>query len=329
MKYSVLFISHAPHEVHRAFAESIGARIHITPFKKFVALTKTITWTGHFYSLISVLYSLFVRVREDVLLVDGGSSIYIAAAIKLRRPKLKLMYLDGDTMFYLFHKSKAHQKWHGKLFMKMIDGAISVSEHNSSFVPDGIPKVVCTPYPSAVTKQNVERKPYGLFVGRLDPDKRIMEILAYGLSCSHFEKFVVVGDGVLRKEVERVATTNPKLVYAGYQENVSRYYSECMFLIHLQEHDPHPTVTMEAALCGCYPVISKGVGTAYLFDKRFVVSDPTDVTAINNVITYLIQHPDEATTSLQNAVHNFPTQKSSLACFTHSFDTLVRSLDRT
>ena len=326
MKFKVLFLSHDPHPVHTAFADSVGARYYQTQLKKFVACTKTVRWTGHFYAPYSFLYSLFIRVKEDVVLIDGGASLYVALGLKLRNWRLKLMYLDGDTMFYSLHQAKSYQKYLAYKLLTLLDAVISVSDLNQSYVTIAVPKAVCVPFPAAVQSANIQRQQYGLYVGRLDPDKKVMEVITFALQCPIFEKFVVVGDGVLRPEIEKLAATNPKLQYEGWQKDVAYYYSQCSFLIHLPDHDPHPTVTMEAALCGCFPIMSPGTGSKYLFDPVFTASDPADFTALNDKITYISHNQTRMRALLRDSLAKVPTRESSIAHFLQSFDVLLKQI---
>jgi glycosyltransferase involved in cell wall biosynthesis len=326
MMPSVLFLSHDPHEVHAAFAQAVGARYYQTHLKKFVALTKSIPFTGHFFAPYSFFYSLFITVTEDILLVDGGASIYLALGIKWRKPHVRIVYLDGDTMFHAIRHAKPYQQYLAAKLLRGIDAVISVSAQNQSLVTIDVPQAVCPPFPKAVTKTNADRKPYGLYVGRLDPDKNILDSIAFGLQCPHFEKFIVVGDGVLRKDVEQIAQKNPKLQYVGYQKNVSDYYNTCSFLIHLPEYDPHPTVTMEAALCGCFPIMSPGTGSNYLFDPLFTVADPADFNLLNDRIAYIQQNTAALRDQLTTDAKEIPTRTASIEQFRKSFVNLVNQI---
>lgn len=326
MMPSVLFLSHDPHEVHAAFAQAVGARYYQTHLKKFVALTKLIPFTGHFFAPYSFIYSLFITVTEDIILVDGGASIYLALGIKWRKPNVRIVYLDGDTMFYSIRNAKPYQQYLAAKLLRGIDAVISVSEQNHSQVTISAPGAVCTPFPKAVTKTNVDRKPYGLYVGRLDPDKNIIDVISFGLQCPTLEKFIVVGDGVLRKEVEQIAQKNPKLQYEGFRKNVSNYYNNCSFLIHLPDYDPHPTVTMEAALCGCFPIMSPGTGSRYLFDPIFTVTDPADFNFLNERVEYIQQNAAALRDNLTSNTKGIPTRVASTEQFRQSFLELVKQI---
>ncbi len=323
---TVLFLSHAPREAHLGFANAIGARVKILPFERYIRATKTYPILGGYvYELLSLLYSLTIRVREDVLLVDGGSSLFTGAFLKKRHKNMKLIYLDAELLFYSLHKNHepGYGKW--KFILGTIDGAISVSVAHRKYISSflDIPIQVCAPYPKKVQRDGTVRKNYGLYVGRLDPDKNIQKIIEFGLECPYFEKFVVVGDGSLKGYVEKMAKRNSKLVYVGWQENVEYYYNLCKFLVHIPEHDPHPTTTMEAVLCGCFPIISRGTGTRYLFDDIFIVDNPENYSAMERTVAYITSHEDEAKASLARSIARFPTKQSSLSAFKNSFFTIL------
>lgn len=327
MKHSVLFLSHAPHDTHRAFAEAVGARVHILPFKGLVDWMKRHPLVGHLYPFLSAFYALKMRVRERVLLIDGGSSLFVAAALKLKYRNLVLVYLDGDLLFYNLEIKNAYKKRWGLLFLKAIDAVISVSTENSKYVYLDVPKRVCAPYPKAVRAVPVKRENWGLYVGRLDPEKGITRILAFALQCPHLDTFMFLGDGVLQEQVRERAAHEKKLVYAGAREDVATYYSKCTFLIHIPDHDPHPTATMEAAQCGCFPIVSRGVGTSYLFDERFVVDDPEDFTHLNAKMERILAEKEESQMLLAKNTQRIPSKAESLRRFKDAFDEILKELN--
>jgi len=125
-----------------------------------------------------------------------------------------------------------------------------------------------------------------------------------------------------------LANANTKLEYVGHTKDVSKYYNECMFLLHLNEHDPHPTVTMEAALCGCFPLLTPTVGTAYLFDEIFTITDMNDFALVNNKIKYFLQNHVETSALLKKSLAGLPTKESSVTHFKHTFTQLVNTLTK-
>jgi len=324
-----LFISHAPHEAHIGFAKSISARIIKLPFEKYISVAKTYPILGGYvYAFISLIYSFFIKVDEDILLVDGGSSLFTAFFLKKRYKNLKIVYLDADLLFHSLTKKKYSQGGKWKIILNSIDGIISVSEENRKYISKFLnaQTQICAPYPKNVHKKNIVRKNYGLYVGRLDPDKNFKRIVNFGLQCPYFEKFIIIGSGAMNSYAKNLAQKNNKLVYLGSQKNVEKYYNRCKFLIHIPDHDPHPTTTMEAALCGCFPIITKGVGTRYLFDKIFIINNPENFKKINNKINYINKNEKKAKVLLQNSVSLIPTKKDSLKSFKIAFHKIIKQL---
>lgn len=324
----VLFLSHCPHEVHLEFAKSIKARIKITGLNHFVLLSKNIFLIGYLYPIISFIYSFFIKVKEDILLVDGASSLYLATFIKLKNPEIKIIYLDGDIAFYKYNKSKRLFKKIQKFFFKKIDAVISVSKSNKEHISKNInvPIKIVSPYPKQIKKLNINKENYGLYIGRLDADKNIKRIVQFGLQCPYFDKFFVIGEGTCRKYIERYVKKNRKIEYLGFTKNIDKFYNKCKFLIHIPDYDPHPCTTMESALCGCFPIISANTGTNYLFDKSFIINNPDNFEEINKRVKFIIDNENEAKKLLNKSIKKFPTKKYSIQSFKKTFNEIIKNL---
>ena len=96
----VLLLSHEPHKCHLAFAKSVNAKIKVMPIKWYAGLAQKLPLLGYFYPFVSLLYSLLIRVKRNILLVEGGSSLYVAAFLKMMNKRIKIVYMDVDLMFY-------------------------------------------------------------------------------------------------------------------------------------------------------------------------------------------------------------------------------------
>jgi len=325
---NTLFLSHHPHEAHLNFAKQINARIKIIPFNKYINLMKKYYFLNYFYPTVSLIYSFFTRIKSNVLVIDGGSSLYVAAFLKMRNRKLKIVYLDADLLFCNIIKSRKLPSFSLEFSLKMIDAVISISEKNKKYARQflKIPIKVCSPYPKEVKKENIIRENYGLYIGRLDPDKNIKRVIDFGLQCPYFEKFIIIGGGVLEDYVKRISRKYKKIVYFGKRKNVAKYYSQCKFLIHIPDLDPHPCITMEAAMCGCYPIISKGVGTKYLFDKIFIIDNPNDSVEINKKIKFILDNENKTKKLLYTAIKKFPTKQESLKDFKNKFEKIIKQI---
>lgn len=323
----ILFISCSPHRVHKEFAKSINAKTKIVPFQIFFELEKKFKFLGLIFPLIALIYSFFIKVEEDVLFVEGSGILYIGAFLKIKKPTLKIIYLDADTAFFDIVKYKKNP-FLFKIPLKTIDGIISVSERNKEYSSKYVkaPIKVALPFPKNVKKEKIKRKNFGIYVGRLDPDKEIKKVIKFALQCPYFEKFIILGDGVYKNYVKKISRKYSKIDYLGYKENLDRYYSVCKFLIHLTDADTFPCTVMEAALCGCYPIISKKVGVSKIFNKIFLLENPDNFDEINNKIEYILKNEKKARELLKKSSSEIPDKKTSISNFQSKFNELLKEL---
>jgi glycosyltransferase involved in cell wall biosynthesis len=322
----ILFLSHHPHEIHLQIVKSLGTRIQILHLEWLVNLTKKISFVWYFYFLFSFLYSLFIKVKEDILLVDGGTSLYIGVFLKIRYPNLKIILFDDDLFFYKINEKSLINL--PSVFYNKIDAVISVSEQNKERILRYIkvPAYSFSPYPRSLKKIKEIRRNDGLYLGRLDPDKDIKRIIKFGLQCPFFEKFIIVGNGIFKSYTKKLSLVNKKLIYNKPTKEVEKFYSRCKFLIHIPDYDPHPFTTMEAALCDCFPIISKGVGTNYLFDDLFIVNDPNNFEEINEKIKYILENENEAKRLLKDSIKRFSTKDKTIKDFHNKFYKLINEI---
>lgn len=320
-----LFLLHHSQESLIDLAHAINARIKIIPLYKYVILIKKYNFLCIFYPFLSLIYSFFIKVTEDILFVEGGSSLYVGAALKMRNRKLKLIYLDSDLLFYDIVKFNKTPSFSLKFSLKMIDAAISLSGQNKEYITKFLntPIEICPPHPKEVKKENVTRKNYGLYLGRLDVEKNIKRIIDFAIQCPYFERFIIVGYGMLKGYIEEKCRKYKKLIYFGRKEDTSTYYSECKFFIHIPDAEPYGCTVLEAAICGCYPIMSKGVGVKYLFDKIFIISDPDNFSEINERIKYILDNEKEADRLLKESIPKIPTKEQALQNFKNKFKNLV------
>lgn len=324
MTHSALFLTHAPHQAHLAFAKSIRARVVILPFATFVASMKQRPWLKPLYPLLTFGYALCIAAPEDVVVIDGGSSLFASLALKFRKPTRTLIYLDADLLFYdLAHKSRWKKKiW--ALLLQPITGIITVSELNKRYIFLSTPIYVCPPFSEPVpTSSTPKQNNVGLYVGRLDPEKRIDRTIAFALSCPTIERFYIVGDGVLRDYVSGLAKQHEKLMFVGSTNNVGQYYAQARFFIHLPDHDPHPVTTLEAEDYNCFPLLSPGCGTAYLFHERFILDDPDNFTVGHQKIHNMRDDTSGTLSLLQESKRKRLEKAASIRCFKTAFHAIL------
>ena len=322
----IIFLSHNPHEVHLDFAESVGAEIKKMPFlDSWVNLTKRFRPFVLLQIPISFLYAIFMA-PKDIIISDGGSCLWVAAFLKLKNKKTKLIYLDADLMFYKADKRNKIVNLFIRRAAKKIDGIISVSEQNKKYISlySGAPVKVVPPYLKNMKKSGLKRKNYGLYVGRLDPDKNIKRVIEFAEQCPFVEKLLIVGDGVQKNFVEAEARRTGKIIYAGARDDVGKFYDQCKFLIHIPDADPHPCTTIEAAACGCFPIISEESGTSYLFDDIFLIENPDDFKEINKRIETILDNEKKYSKILAESMKNYPKKEKLLNKFKESFGELIK-----
>ncbi len=94
-----------------------------------------------------------------------------------------------------------------------------------------------------------------VYVGRLSPDKNIgllLEVFQH-LDPTLFH-LVVVGDGPLRKRVERLSKKLPNLTYLGYisdEEELAKIYASCDIFLSASFGETYGLSFLEAQACGC------------------------------------------------------------------------------
>ncbi len=111
-------------------------------------------------------------------------------------------------------------------------------------------------------------RPAFLFVGRLDPRKRVIDLLeAYrGLGDHPAASLVFVGEGEQRRDLERLIDRYrlPNVVITGFknQTELPRYFAAGDVFVLPSEYDPSPRALNEAMNFALPVIVSDGVGTA-------------------------------------------------------------------
>jgi glycosyltransferase involved in cell wall biosynthesis len=153
-----------------------------------------------------------------------------------------------------------------------------------------------------------------LGVGRLAPQKRFDRFLrVLGLLKQRCEipfKAVIVGDGPLRPELERMARDARlypgTLEFCGCVSNVQAIYQNADILLLTSDHEGTPNVVMEAMACGL-PVVATGVGDIPDLVQHgtsgFVV-DPADEEGATRHLANLLKD-DRARETMGNCGHIF------------------------
>ena len=115
-----------------------------------------------------------------------------------------------------------------------------------------------------------------LYVGRLSPEKNISLLLeiAQSLDPALFH-FVVVGDGALRKKVEKAQRRLKNLTYLGYISELTllaKLYASCDAFLSASFYETYGLSFLEAQACGC-PVVALDMGLESQPFKEFLVKE--------------------------------------------------------
>ncbi len=330
-KNKVLYLTCTPHEVHQKFASSVSDRTITPPFKNYFELIKKQNKLGIIFPIIAFLYSLFLKIEENIVLVEGSGMLWIARFLKLKKPSLKIIYLDADLLFYDIIKKNKKPKIFRKT-LKNIDGIISLSEKNKKMAEKitNSPVKAISPYPKEVRKIKIPRKNYALYVGRLDPEKNIKKIINFSIKCPHFEKLVIVGKGIHELQIKKIAENNKKIEYLGYlkdPEEISKKYSECKFFLNFSVYDSNPCTVMEAIKCKCYPIIPSHIGNSEQLDDIFIIDNLDDFARINEKINHILKNEKKAQKLLTKAEKTIPTKKQAINKFKKTFQELTTNLN--
>ena len=96
-----------------------------------------------------------------------------------------------------------------------------------------------------------------LFVGRLSEEKNVgLDLKAWKRLYPHLEnwKFVIVGDGALRKDLESQAQGLPRVEFVGSVRNPAPYYAKAKILVLSSGFEGFPMALIEAQRSGTVPV---------------------------------------------------------------------------
>jgi glycosyltransferase involved in cell wall biosynthesis len=182
---------------------------------------------------------------------------------------------------------------------QLVDAYIVLSEFARRKLTDGgVPSSHLFVKPNCLTPDPGMRAgsgDYGLFVGRLSPEKGIKTLLAAWAQLPA-RRLKIVGDGPLRDAVKQTNIPNVEFVGSQSNEAVMALIEAAAFLVFPSEcYENFPRVIVEAFAKGV-PVLGSRIGsTEELVDDfrtgvLFRSADPSDLA---NKAEWLFTHPDE------------------------------------
>lgn len=129
-------------------------------------------------------------------------------------------------------------------------------------VPNGFPFVPQLPDVGTYRKCGVERGGYYLFVGRIVPQKCVLEMVRAFLLCNSAKNLLIVGGpsytDAYMQEVRECAGADLRIRFVGplQQSEIFSLYVGCFAFILPSDHEGCPNVLLEALACGCHCLVS-------------------------------------------------------------------------
>jgi glycosyltransferase involved in cell wall biosynthesis len=254
------------HYLHKAWVESVGAAFLESDY---------FSMSPRFFSRM-VRKAWRFRNAYQCLLVVGGSGLQLAAWIKLFNPRVKLIYLNIDPLFYeLRTKNRMKQAYLSWLASK-IDAVIS----NSCLVEREIrryvrcPSVVVEPFVRAVRarKPMPDRFVNLCFLGRLNREKQprlVLDAFALVKKRNPRARLTFIGDGPLKAALERRAPSG--VTFTGYLDNPAPLLATCGILVQPSMFESFGLSVLEAILCGAVPIVTRTMGVAERLPEELLI----------------------------------------------------------
>jgi glycosyltransferase involved in cell wall biosynthesis len=136
-----------------------------------------------------------------------------------------------------------------------------------------------------------------LYVGRLDPIKGVNNLILSAkdlLNIYKDIKFIIVGDGSLRSELESLAKPFlGKIIFTGYRDNIAELMNIADIFVLPSLSEGAANVVLEASASGL-PVVATKVGQIpkiVLDAKTGLLIEPKDILSLKNSLRYLLDNP--------------------------------------
>lgn len=237
---------------------------------------------GKMWKTNPVTYIGNALLKGDYDIVHAHSYIFFtsnqAALFKKIKKYPLFMHLHGGvdvaggtvSPFRLWFKNRIYDRIIGKFTLDAADRIASVSKKDieMSVRKFGIPKEKFEWVPNAIDtslfKTRCKKTDAVIgFVGRLEKWKGILDFIKIAKRINIFDKnvkFLVVGDGSLRSEAERLSKGLP-ISFCGWvqHEDMPDIYSKMKVLLSPSYCEGVPTTYLEAMACGV-PVVSTDIG---------------------------------------------------------------------
>ena len=281
------------------------------------------------------LLRLIRKNKPEFIMVPEFSFLAMQVILikKLFGYKYKIISQCDDSYAMLVGRgfSRFH-KWSRKLCMPFIDNLILLDSRAKTWYQHNYHKGIFMPLladdsKACITdevraKADQYKEQYGLcglktllFVGRLIEVKNLSSLLKACTLLSFDYKLIIVGDGVLKENLEKEARDlNVNVEFVGRKNGVdlTAWYCCADVFVLPSVLEPFGAVTNEALLGGCNCVISKLAGSACLIKEGIngFLTDPNSVEDISKQIGKACQLSIDSTRSSKMVITFVDAMKS-------------------
>ncbi|MDO8647813.1 MAG: glycosyltransferase family 4 protein [Candidatus Diapherotrites archaeon] len=281
-KIKTAFLYTGPHHGHRTFAESVNAVFISDKVEGFI-----IPNVSRFLQTFRGLGK--IPKDTEVLICEGGSSIFKGALWKTLNPKKKLVLIVDEPKLYYVQKMNSLKKRLYYSALEKFDLFVPTTDFAQSFVPKHLQKK-CVQAPMSIEVSRFERIKPNLasknlaYVGGLIPLKGLdhMVDIMNGLKKEFPEtKLVLVGDGPLRQKMEGIEGVECK----GFSKEPEEFLKNASIYLQLSEYDAAGAAVLEAMTAGLIPIVYPTVGVCTevaKIDEKLVVKSPEE--AVQKII---------------------------------------------
>lgn len=176
-----------------------------------------------------------------------------------------------NHMFYSFYKNIYYYNYYQKgmrLVYSLSDRYILLDHHYvSEFlrfnkISDSSKiRVISNPHSVDINKRktNFTKEKLVLSVGRIASEKRIDRILRIWsvFYKNHTDwRLIIIGDGPMREQMERITTSNSEnVIFAGQVEDIDHYYKKAKLILSASDYEGLPMSLIEAMGYGVVPIV--------------------------------------------------------------------------
>lgn len=271
-----------------------------------------------FFSIISwFIKSILIQLKQSYVLVRSRKDIdlvifYMAYPYYIL-PLIVSKILNKRTL-EIITRSKSNNllpklfKLQDPIIFKLLDGIspesksiineLELSKYKDKILPEGMRFIDTNKFSIETPVKN--RENIIGFVGRITPEKGVIELINSVPMVPDGYKFVIIGDGKLKNHIiktvyEKKITQKVEIIGEISNEELPNYLNQMKLLVLPTRHfEGLPTVILEAMACGT-PVLAteKGGIKDVIIDRKtgFILKDPSPFCISENIVQ-IIDFPD-------------------------------------